>query len=86
MRNVTYLAVLASTVAIGLFAASGIGAQGAQEIVGTIGSPKATTSIDGKQLPPPDPRSEALSRRLPRNPSLGGLHASYRLKGHRTYF
>ena len=55
MRNVTYLAVLASTVAIGLFAASGIGAQGAQEIVGTIGSPKATTSIDGKQLPPPDP-------------------------------
>lgn len=28
----------------------------AQETTGTIGSPGATTTIDGKQLPPPDPK------------------------------
>ncbi|QIG49123.1 arylsulfatase [Nordella sp. HKS 07] len=28
---------------------------GAQEINGVLGSPEATTTIDGKQLPPPDP-------------------------------
>ena len=27
----------------------------AQQITGTPGSPGATTTIDGKQLPPPDP-------------------------------
>ena len=26
----------------------------AQQITGTLGSPSATTTIDGKQLPPPD--------------------------------
>ncbi len=28
----------------------------AQETTGTLGSPGATTTIDGKQLPPPDPK------------------------------
>src|SRR6516225_8967689 len=28
----------------------------AQQIIGTPGTPGATTSIDGKQLPPPDPK------------------------------
>ena len=28
----------------------------AQEITGVPGSPSATTTIDGKQLPPPDPK------------------------------
>src|SRR6266700_7191563 len=28
----------------------------AQQITGTLGSPGATTTIDGKQLPPPDPK------------------------------
>jgi len=28
---------------------------GAQQITGTPGWPAATTTIDGKQLPPPDP-------------------------------
>ena len=28
----------------------------AQQINGTLGSPSATTTIDGKQLPPPDPK------------------------------
>ena len=27
----------------------------AQQTTGTLGSPSATTTIDGKQLPPPDP-------------------------------
>ena len=28
----------------------------AQQVNGVLGSPGATTTIDGKQLPPPDPR------------------------------
>ncbi len=28
----------------------------AQTVIGTLGSPSATTTIDGKQLPPPDPK------------------------------
>ena len=28
----------------------------AQQVTGTPGSPSATTTIDGKQLPPPNPR------------------------------
>ena len=28
----------------------------AQQITGTPGSPSATTTIDGKQIPPPDPK------------------------------
>jgi len=28
----------------------------AQQITGELGSPTATTTIDGKQLPPPDPK------------------------------
>jgi arylsulfatase len=28
----------------------------AQQITGTSGSPSATTSLSGKQLPPPDPK------------------------------
>src|SRR5919198_5601072 len=29
---------------------------GAQQVTGTPGSPSATTTIDGTQLPPPDPK------------------------------
>ena len=29
---------------------------GAQQVTGTLGSPSATTTISGKQLPPPDPK------------------------------
>ena len=42
---------IASIAALTLFASS----VGAQEITGVPGSPGATTTIDGKQLPPPDP-------------------------------
>ena len=35
---------------------SAAGAAHAQEVTGTPGSPGATATIDGKQLPPPDPK------------------------------
>jgi hypothetical protein len=28
----------------------------AQQVTGVLGSPEATATIDGKQLPPPDPK------------------------------
>jgi arylsulfatase A-like enzyme len=40
----------------------------AQQITGTLGSPSATTSIDGKQLPAPDPASGAVIKE-------GALHS-----------
>ena len=45
----------------------GVTASNAQEVTGTAGSPGATTTISGKQLPPPDPafqgeiKTDALS-------------------------
>ena len=33
-----------------------MGQAGAQQVTGTLGSPSATTTISGKQLPPPDPK------------------------------
>ncbi len=33
-----------------------VGSVRAQEVTGELGSPSATTTIDGKQLPPPDPK------------------------------
>ena len=32
------------------------GPASAQQVTGTLGSPGATTTISGKQLPPPDPK------------------------------
>ena len=36
--------------------ALGYGSASAQQVTGAAGSPGATTTIDGKQLPPPDPK------------------------------
>jgi arylsulfatase len=36
--------------------ASATTAANSQQVTGTLGSPAATTTIDGKQLPPPDPK------------------------------
>jgi len=47
------LLLSASIVTLALFA--GVNA-GAQQITGTPGSPSASVAIDGKQLPPPDPK------------------------------
>jgi len=46
------LTMLSATVALGLSSCSGTPI----ETTGVIGSPSATTTISGKQLPPPDPK------------------------------
>jgi len=42
--------LLTSVVAV----ASCLGSASAQQVNGVLGSPSATTTLDGKQLPPPD--------------------------------
>ena len=44
------------TLSLGLLVSTALSPMGAQEITGVPGSPDATTTIDGKQLPPPDPK------------------------------
>lgn len=44
-------AIATSAVALVCGAAGGF----AQQVTGVLGSPEATTTIDGKQLPPPNP-------------------------------
>ena len=44
--------LLTSVVAV----ASCLGSASAQQVTGALGSPSATTTLDGKQLPPPDPK------------------------------
>ena len=44
--------VLTSAVAL----AACLGSASAQQVTGVPGSPSATTTLDGKQLPPPDPK------------------------------
>src|SRR5208283_2705703 len=44
---------------LGAFAVASLFASGnaaAQQLTGTLGSPSATTTIDGKQIPPPPPK------------------------------
>ena len=43
-----------------LLGASYLPAAMAQQLNGTLGSPSATTTIDGKQLPPPPPKFGGL--------------------------
>ena len=44
--------LLTSVVAV----AACLGSASAQQVTGVLGSPSATTTLDGKQLPPPDPK------------------------------
>ena len=46
------VAIAVSGVAIASYSSRGIG----QQVTGVPGSPNATTTLDGKQLPPPDPK------------------------------
>ena len=48
--------LMASVVAV----ASCLGAASAQQVTGVLGSPSATTTLDGKQLPPPNPKFEGV--------------------------
>ena len=45
-----------ATAVILITAAFTVSPAAAQQITGTPGSPSATTTITGKQLPPPDPK------------------------------
>ncbi|MGD8971087.1 MAG: hypothetical protein PVG01_06735, partial [Desulfobacterales bacterium] len=49
-RKLSFLGVIVTTLLVAL-AALGF----AQEVTGPLGSPAATTTIDGHQLPPPAP-------------------------------
>ena len=44
-------AIASSAIALASVPSRGV----AQQVTGVLGSPEATTTIDGKQLPPPDP-------------------------------
>src|SRR5215510_12263897 len=46
------VAIAVASVAFAIHASSGI----AQQVTGELGSPSATTTINGTQLPPPDPK------------------------------
>jgi len=50
------LTLMTSVVAI----ASCLGSASAQQVNGVLGSPSATTTLDGKQLPPPNPKFEGV--------------------------
>ena len=50
MRIIGAVVPVAALLALGCISAL------AQQVTGTPGSPGATTTIDGKQLPPPDPK------------------------------
>jgi hypothetical protein len=46
------VALMVAVVAVAFFSSY----CGAQQVTGKLGSPSATTTISGKQLPPPDPK------------------------------
>jgi len=56
----------------------------AQQITGVPGSPGATTTISGKQIPPPDPKFGGVIRKRPRSRKHGGRRASCRRRAHPT--
>ena len=74
------------SVVIVLFALTGALALSAkaQQTQGTLGSPSATITIDGKQLPPPDPKFGGVIRRRLRSRRPGGRRGSYRRRAHPT--
>jgi len=70
-RNVR---IAVAIVFVGLFA----GAGSAQQVTGTLGSPSATTTIDGKQLPAPDPKFGGKIEQDALKSKPGGRRASCR--------
>jgi arylsulfatase A-like enzyme len=54
--------ILRSMLAVAILLAPGCSAVSAQQVTGVPGSPGATTTIDGKQLPPPDPKFGGVIR------------------------
>ena len=56
----------------------------AQEVTGELGSPGATTTIPGKQLPAPEPEFGGVIKDDALNRSPGGRRASCRPRRRRT--
>ena len=56
----------------------------AQQVTGTLGSPTATTTLSGKQLPPPDPKFGGVIKQRPRSRKPGGHPAWCRRKARPT--
>src|SRR5512137_1223308 len=59
MKTKVWLAAILAVIAIDIVS---VGLVAAQQITGEPGSPGATTTIDGKQLPPPDPKFGGVIR------------------------
>jgi TolA-binding protein len=72
-------------VTLALLAATALtSAANAQETTGAPGSPSATTTIPGNQLPPRRRSSRARSSATPRNQLPGGQHAWCRRRARQT--
>ena len=71
-------AVVAEIAASLLAATLAVVPVGAQQVTGVLGSPSATTTIDGKQLPPPPAKFGGVIKQDPKTRSLTGQRASSR--------
>ena len=56
----------------------------AEQVTGVLGSPSATTTIDGKQLPPPNPPFGGVIKEQPPSRPPGGRRASCRRRARPT--
>ena len=77
------IAVLASELVMALLLAADT--LYAQQITGVPGSPDATVTIEGKQLPPPAMPSVVRSRKPPRIPRHGGHRGWCRPRARPTF-
>ena len=82
-KTFSTLTVLALLIAIGLFGSTPVSAQ---QITGVPGSPNATVTLDGKQLPPPPMPFGGVIKESAKDSRRGGRHASCRPKAHPTSF
>jgi hypothetical protein len=58
----------------------------AQQVTGTLGSPGATTTISGKQLPPPEPKFGGVIKERATESTPWWPHGSFHPTVRRTYF
>jgi len=57
----------------------------AQQVTGTMGAPSATTTIDGKQLPPPPPKFGGVIKELATESKTWWPQPSCRPRGRPTF-
>ena len=58
----------------------------AQQVTGTLGSADATTTINGKQIPPPPPKFGGVIKETAKESTPGGRRASCPLRVRPTYY